>query len=120
MRAHVGDEIELHRTWAAMMHTGAEARPHVHPAVSWVAVYYVAVPAQASGIEFWEGEGMTLRRELAGREFPRIEPDPGSLVVFPGSLWHSVPPVGAGPRVSMAFEMIWPGSSASRPRSFIA
>ena len=73
--------------------------PHHHPTCYIVAVYYMKVPEKSGGIMFHDPRGSVIWRDKQAntgitycdaRPFHRIIPEPGTLLIFPGYLVHSV------------------------------
>lgn len=98
--------------WAVVMEGQGYQVPHIHPKAWLSGVYYASVPAQvaeepgvAGWIEFGEPQpelGCSVRRELK-----LIRPQEGMMVLFPSYFYHrTVPLLGAGLRVSLAFDLV--------------
>lgn len=99
--------------WINVNPPGGYNAPHVHPEALLSGVYYVAVPpagANPAGgmIEFNVPHPTLKLAHLAGldmlAERVRVAPEPGLLLLFPGTLSHWVHPNdSAGERVSISF-----------------
>lgn len=101
--------------WANVSRKGNYHRIHNHPGSSWSGVYYVdagqEVPAQPlSGVlELLDPRPFTEMVFTPGEPFGQkaiIRPRAGSMVIFPGWLYHFVNPyLGEGERISVAFNV---------------
>ena len=81
------------------MMPGKNNSPHHHPDCKLVAVYYVKVPEKSGDILLHDPRGSILwsdsqaRTDVAWeshRPYHKITPTPGTLLVFPGYVIHSV------------------------------
>lgn len=108
--------------WANIFEVGDFTMPHAHGGAYWSAIYYVC-GASRSGGELTihdprrpaiDMHAPHLRFEPSGGEdVIQIDPEPGTLVVMPGWLSHSVTRwEGPGERISIAFNL-----SCPHPRS---
>lgn len=85
-------QAQLHALWATVNPKGAFNGPHAHTETVWSCVYYVKVPTPVAALVMHEGSYPT-----------RVEPKAGQLLVFDGSLRHSVEPnLADEDRVSIA------------------
>jgi len=101
--------------WVNVSGKGASNRAHVHGGAFWSAVYYVQVPESDSGKLLLHDPRMPalrmyapmLRFKNAGPEqVARIQPQSGTVVMFPSWLLHSVDPWdGEGERISIALNL---------------
>lgn len=88
--------------WAMVNRSGSYHPRHNHASACVSGVYYVdpGDSANASGTIF------ELDNGLPGRSVVEIAPVRGRLALFPGRMWHSVPPyLGDKPRVTIAFDV---------------
>lgn len=104
--------------WANVLRHGQYNMPHVHPNATWSGVYYVTGnPAPESGdhphsgkIEFTDprpGAAATYTVENMMQQSCMLNPDAGTMVVFPSWLVHQVHPYfGPDARVSIAFNVV--------------
>ena len=104
--------------WANVLRHGQYNMPHVHPNATWSGVYYVTgnpAPETAghphSGkIEFTDprpGAAATYTVENMMQQSCMLNPDAGTMVVFPSWLVHQVHPYfGPDARVSIAFNVV--------------
>ena len=76
--------------WCAEYEEGNSARNHTHYPADWAAVYYILVEEHASPLVFED--------KLA------VDPEPGMLVIFPGTTFHRVKPT-KGRRVCAAMNI---------------
>lgn len=96
--------------WSIRLQQRGHHLNHVHPH-GWIsAACYVQVPDEASDIEGrggWIGFGAP-RYPVPGVEMERmIQPQAGTLVMFPSYLWHgTVPLTQAAPRVTVGFDVV--------------
>lgn len=81
------------------MAPGKNNSPHHHPDCLFAVVYYVAVPPDSGDILLHDPRGSILWQDPAARTdvdwqsyrpYHKITPCPGTLLVFPGYLVHSV------------------------------
>jgi hypothetical protein len=106
-------------SWSVRLGAGGHNVPHTHP-MGWMsASLYVAIPdagprgpAPAGHISFGQPPAELGLTEL-GLELPAyrsIAPQPGLVVTFPSTLWHSVVPFSEGERLMIALDIRRPGS----------
>jgi uncharacterized protein (TIGR02466 family) len=78
---------------------GGTDTPHHHPTNRLVAVYYVLVPEKSGDLVMHDPRGSVIWQDpgartdidwCSSRPFHKITPTPGSLIIFPGYLVHSV------------------------------
>lgn len=104
------------QAWANVCRTGDYHRIHNHPRSAWSGVYYVAAGGDSpdhplSGqLELLDPRPFTEMVSTPGNPFGQkllVKAESGSMVLFPGWLYHFVNPYfGAGERVSVAFNAI--------------
>jgi hypothetical protein len=93
----VGDDERGWQLWATVLRRGGYHVAHRHGDAEWSGVYYVAAG------EAGRGGAITFARGLTSCT---IAPQPGLLLLFPGTLLHSVAEYkGATPRISLAFNL---------------
>ncbi len=98
--------------WANVNRDGSYNVIHNHPGNHWSGVYYVSVgdpdpSVQWNGaIEFYDPRGGATAMPVPGFNFGfsnAVTPEPGTMIVFPSWLMHSVHPYrGSGVRISIA------------------
>lgn len=103
--------------WANINRNGDFNAVHVHPGSTWSGTYYVDAgdPVDAKNgtplqlFDPCQGRTTTfLAPLLPGSVF--VHPKPGLMVLFPSYVPHMVfPHAGAGPRISIAFNLRWEG-----------
>ena len=100
--------------WANYLTQGGYNAVHDHADAAWSGAYWVHVPDDpgkfAGLFEFIDprlGIGAAAVPGNPFRNMCRIEPEPGTLLVFPGWLKHMVHPITIGPRVSISFNVRW-------------
>ena len=101
--------------WANVIRKGNYHRIHNHPGSSWSGVYYVDAGQEAPGqplsglLELLDPRPFTEMVFTPGEPFGQkaiIRPRAGSMVIFPGWLYHFVNPYqGEGERISIAFNV---------------
>lgn len=101
--------------WANVSGPGAFNMPHVHTGTFWSAVYYVQVGEGEGGqLVLHDPRMPALRMHAPGVVFrnmgpemkAELSPKPGTLVLFPAWLSHSVEPWdGTGQRISVAMNI---------------
>ncbi|HEU5322250.1 MAG TPA: TIGR02466 family protein [Methylomirabilota bacterium] len=105
--------------WANVNHAGDYNLPHNHHC-TWAGVYYVQVPA-APGADRRAGALELLDPRPAATMSPTpgvdhrcfVSPRPGLMLLFPGWVMHMVHPfTGAGERISIACNALFPGLRA--------
>jgi uncharacterized protein (TIGR02466 family) len=78
---------------------GKADTPHHHPTNKLVAVYYIIVPKESGDLVMHDPRGSIIWQDpkartdvtwCSSRPFHKITPVPGSLIIFPGYLVHSV------------------------------
>jgi len=78
---------------------GKADTPHHHPTNKIVAVYYIIVPKESGDLVMHDPRGSIIWQDpkartdvdwCSSRPFHKITPTPGSLIIFPGYLVHSV------------------------------
>jgi tetratricopeptide (TPR) repeat protein len=98
------------RMWTVVLQEGGHQIPHIHPE-SWLSgVYYPQLPGSIRDgpgpmgwLEFGEPDRPFPARMAAPTH--RVRPEEGLLVIFPSYFYHrTVPFVGAGTRISIAFD----------------
>lgn len=84
-------------SWAMVNRAGSHHPRHNHRTAAWSGVYYVD-PGEAPTVP-------TLFELADGREV-EVWPSAGRLVLFPGWMYHRVPPYrGQAPRVTIALDV---------------
>lgn len=84
-------------SWAIVNHRGSLHQRHNHQGAVISGIYYVC-----------PGEPPTSPTvfEVPGSAPVLVHPAPGRLAIFPGSMFHRVPPYhGAAPRITVAFDV---------------
>lgn len=93
----VGDDERRWQLWTTVLRRGGYHVAHRHGDAEWSGVYYVAAG------EDGRGGAITFAR---GATSCTIAPQPGLLLLFPGTLLHSVAEYrGDTPRISLAFNL---------------
>jgi uncharacterized protein (TIGR02466 family) len=78
---------------------GKSDTPHHHPTNKLVAVYYIIVPKNSGDLVMHDPRGSIIWQDpqartdvdwCSSRPFHKETPSPGSLIIFPGYLVHSV------------------------------
>lgn len=93
--------------WAMVNRAGAEHVRHQHYRTIITGVYYVTAGGDSDAernIEptptVFETPGAIWGDELS------VDPAPGRLILFPGSMWHRVPKISGNlPRITVAFDV---------------
>ena len=104
--------IRFSGSWSVRLLGQGHHANHIHPAGWFSSAFYVVLPSEA---ERGGGEAgwLTLGEPQAelGIELPpfrTIEPKPGRLVLFPGTMWHGTRPIRGGERMTVAFDVAPP------------
>lgn len=101
-------------SWANISGEGAFNMPHVHGGSFWSCVYYVKAGEGSGPITMHDPRMPMLRMHAPGVLFKGagpelrydIKPKPGTMVLFPAWLWHSVEPSeGDDDRISIAMNI---------------
>jgi len=110
--------------WANVNRWGHANKRHTHPGCYWSGAYYVdtgdGIGDDFGGeFQFHDPRGGALLDNAAARvaapgdAAPLIRPEPGSFVIFPSWMLHSVRPYQAGgTRISIAFNLALPQGPA--------
>lgn len=101
--------------WGNIIRRGHYHRLHNHPNSAWSGVYYVDGGGSDSGLsgvlELYDPRAFTEMVDVPGYPYGQrvlIRPQPGTMVIFPGWLYHFVHPYqGDGQRISIAFNAAW-------------
>ena len=88
--------ITVGNSWASVYEDGDQHPPHNHPNTAITAIYYVQgsetceleLPDPRPGIDYYD-PGLTFG---GASKNVHLHCSPGELVLFPGWLWHGVPP----------------------------
>lgn len=111
-----GRHLGMTDCWINVLSRGGAHGLHLHPLSSLSGIYYVKVPAQASGVKFEDPRLDRFMaappRRAAGRRqnmaWITIPAAAGRLVLFESWLRHEVPPHrGPAERVSVSFNYHW-------------
>ena len=111
--------------WANVNESGDYNRSHTHANNHWSGVYYVDLgkpdpDIKPNGaIELIDPRSAISVQTLPGVDAPStwtIQPRPGTMLMFPSWLRHSVLPYfGEGPRISIAFNLLVRDISPAKP-----
>lgn len=121
-RQHIGDhsmhamtvrnrgEIRMTGCWSVRLGRDGYHVNHVHPE-GWISsAYYAEVPAEVSNTERKSGwiKFGEPRFPVPGATAEKyVQPEAGSLVLFPSYMWHgTMPIIGDEPRMTCAFDAI--------------
>ncbi|MFL6752830.1 MAG: putative 2OG-Fe(II) oxygenase [Sphingomicrobium sp.] len=105
---HRDRELKIDGGWSVRLTSAGFHVPHLHHAGVLSSAFYVRVPKlEPSSREGW----LELGRPPADLQMDlepllMVEPEPGSLVLFPSYLYHGTRPFSAGERMSVAFDVI--------------
>lgn len=97
------------QSWITVLEQGGQQTPHIHPAGWLSGVVYVdagrPLTADAGNLVFGHAPAdIPLRRPVQDRTH---HPVAGQIVTFPSYFFHHTTPYqGAGPRISMAFDVV--------------
>ena len=112
LRARRDRRVRFSGSWSVRLRSGGRHSSHVHP-LGWISsALYVALPSQNPD-DPPEAGWFTLGApdEPLGIELPpwrKIEPKPGTLVLFPSIMWHGTVPFAEGERLTVAFDVAPP------------
>ncbi len=106
------EDIRVQGAWSVRLAGHGRHAMHTHTA-GWISsAFYVASPRPealgappAGWISFGQGPP---ELGLKVREYARIAPEPGRLVLFPSTMWHGTYPYDAGERLTIAFDVAPP------------
>jgi thioredoxin-like negative regulator of GroEL len=97
-------------SWSVRLLENGFHSDHVHTH-GWISsAFYVALPntqedlPEAGWITF--GENRRLLNNF--QAFRKLAPKPGSLMLFPSTMWHGTRPLGKGERLTVAFDIARP------------
>ena len=103
---HRDRRLRVDGGWSVRLLDSGFHVPHLHPAGVLSSAFYVRLPAlDRSAREGWLELGRPprdLRMDLD--PLATVEPEVGSLVLFPSYLYHGTRPFGSGERLSVAFD----------------
>jgi len=104
---HRDRDLKIEGSWSVRLSSAGFHVPHFHFAGVLSSAFYVRVPPlDGSTQEGWLELGRPppdLQMDL--EPLVTIEPEPGSLVLFPSYLYHGTRPFSAGERLSVAFDV---------------
>ena len=104
---HRDRALKIEGSWSVRLSSAGFHVPHFHFAGVLSSAFYVRVPKLDRSIqEGWLELGRPppdLQMDL--EPLATIEPEPGSLVLFPSYLYHGTRPFSAGERLSVAFDV---------------
>lgn len=104
---HRDRDLKIEGSWSVRLSSAGFHVPHFHFAGVLSSAFYVRVPQlDRSTQEGWLELGRPphdLQMDLD--PLATIEPEPGSLVLFPSYLYHGTRPFSAGERLSVAFDV---------------
>lgn len=110
VRRHWPEDWTL-SVWGTILHRGGHQRAHIHPGGVLSGVFYTELPPvtpdnpNAGWIEFG-GQAYGVRADYEPWT-RRVEPRPGTLVIFPSYMPHSTVPFDSDERrVSVAFDVM--------------
>ncbi len=96
-------DLRIAGSWSVRLTGGGRNVPHTHP-MGWLSsAFYVALPDGDTG-------ALTLGTppDELGLDLPplrTIEPEVGTLVLFPSTMWHATRPFASGERLNIAFDI---------------
>ena len=104
--------IRFSGSWSVRLLGQGHHANHIHPAGWFSSAFYVVLPEEeqrGGGEAGW----LTLGEPQAelGVDLPpfrTVEPKPGRLVLFPGTMWHGTRPISDGERMTVAFDVAPP------------
>lgn len=108
-RRHIGKRTRFAGSWSVRLTGAGHHSAHVHPQGWLSSALYVAVPDEAALGEApagWLQLGApppALRAALPPTR--EIAPRPGTLVLFPSTMWHGTAPIAGGERLTIAFDV---------------
>ncbi|ONF96432.1 2OG-Fe(II) oxygenase family protein [Sphingomonas jeddahensis] len=104
--------IRFAGSWSVRLNDGGFHADHVH-SHGWISsALYVSLPERLGGErrEGWLTLGACERLVPSLPPFREIAPRPGTLVLFPSTMWHGTRPFDAGERLTVAFDVAQPRS----------
>ena len=113
------DTFRFAASWSVKLARGGFHTMHVHP-LGWISsAYYVQVPPALSESDAHGGGLMFGTPDIdlgeAGAARRRVRPQPGRLALFPSYMWHGTVPFDtAGPRLTVAFDVVPEGSGSGQ------
>jgi hypothetical protein len=103
---HRDRDLKIEGSWSVRLSSAGFHVPHFHFAGVLSSAFYVRVPVlDRATQEGWLELGRPpadLQMDLG--PLTAIEPEPGSLALFPSHLYHGTRPFPAGERLSVAFD----------------
>jgi tetratricopeptide (TPR) repeat protein len=102
--------IRFAGSWSVRLTGGGFHADHVH-SHGWISsALYVALPGSLGGDERAGWLTLGTSGQLVPDLSPvrEIEPKPGTLVLFPSTMWHGTRPFAAGERLTVAFDVAQP------------
>ena len=104
-----GRPLLVEGSWSVRLLGSGFHSSHTHPK-GWISsAFYVTVPDQA---EMGQGRGGWLEFGVPPTELDltlsgdaEIEPKPGTLVLFPSTMWHNTRAIAGGERLTIAFDI---------------
>lgn len=104
--------IRFSGSWSVRLRSGGHHSNHIHQ-MGWISsALYVSLPDRNSG-EAKDAGWFTLGQpdKLIGTNLEpwrKVEPKPGTLVLFPSVMWHGTVPFEDGERLTVAFDVAPP------------
>ena len=100
----------IHGIWSVHLTPGGYHTDHVHPSGWLSSAFYVELPeaVRAGGKEGWirfGHAGIPARPAQEAQHW--VQPEPGTLVLFPSYMWHGTVPFGGDqPRLTIAMDFV--------------
>jgi len=104
--------VRFSGSWSVRLRSGGHHSNHIHP-MGWISsALYVSLPEKSPG-DPPDAGWFTLGQpdQLIGtnlQPWRKIEPKPGTLVLFPSIMWHGTVPFEQGERLTVAFDVAPP------------
>ncbi len=102
--------IRFAGSWSVRLTDNGFHADHVH-SHGWISsALYLSLPPDMGGPTRagWLTLGACTRLLPDLAPFREVEPRPGTLVLFPSTMWHGTRPFGAGERLTVAFDVAQP------------
>ena len=100
LQYHTSHALHIGSMWSIINPPGSMNRDHIHPDSLWSGVYYVSGPKDSGNIEFVDPRTSHImhqpkyipnkKRQKQCWTKVNFKPVPGTMIIFPGWLYHSV------------------------------
>ncbi len=104
-------EIRFSGSWSVRLTGQGYHAAHMHPMGWYSSALYIALPGDMNRNDphaGWLSLGDQPEFSECPPAFRLIKPKPGTLALFPSTMWHGTRPIGGGERMTVAFDVAVP------------